>query len=151
MSRPLEIPGKWEIEYRYAAGPYISKFLEGLKEKKIYGVRCPSCRRVLIPPRMFCDRCHVELNEWVEVKDQGELEAFIVIYRKFYGLPDPPYALGSIKLEDASEPILHFIGEVDITNPLKIPEILKPGIKVKAVWREERKGSILDIMYFKPI
>jgi uncharacterized OB-fold protein len=151
MSKPFEIPGKWEIEYKYAAGPYISKFLEGLKEKKIFGIKCNSCKRVYVPPRMFCERCYVELNDWVEVKETGTLETFIVVYRKFYGLPDPPYALGLIKLDGASESFLHYLGEVDLSRPEKIPEILKQGQKVIAIWNEERKGSILDIKYFKPL
>ncbi len=151
MDELLEIPGKWDIEYKYAAGPYLSKFLKGLKEKKIYGIKCPSCKRVLVPPRMFCDKCYIQLNDWVEVNDTGTLESFIVIYRKFYGLPDPPYALGLIKLDGASESLLHYVGGIDLSNPNKISEILKPGIKVKAVWNEERKGSILDIKYFTPL
>ena len=145
------VPGKWEIEYRYAAGPYATKFFKGLMEKKIYGVRCPSCRRVLMPPRRFCERCMVETNEWVEVSSEGVLENFIITYRKFYGLPDPPYVTGLIKLDDSDEAILHFVGGIDISTPSKALKILKPGIRVRAVWAEKRKGSITDIKYFKPI
>ena len=141
----LVFPGKWEIEYEYAAGRILSEFFKRLREGVIVGARCPSCRRVLMPPRQFCERC------MVEVKDEGELLNFIIVYRKFYGLPDPPYAVGLIKLDGADEPLLHFLGEVDVSSPHKALRVLKPGLRVKAVWRSERKGNILDIMYFKPV
>jgi uncharacterized OB-fold protein len=31
------------------------------------------------------------------------------------------------------------------------PEELRVGMRVKAVFREERKASILDIKYFRPL
>jgi uncharacterized OB-fold protein len=145
------IPGKWEIEYRYAAGEYATKFLKGLMEGKIFGVKCPSCRRVIVPPRKFCERCMVEPSEWIEVEPHGELVNFIIVYRKFHGLPDPPYAIGLIKLDGADDSILHFIGEVDLSSPHRALRVLKPGLKLEAVWADERKGTILDIKYFRPL
>lgn len=152
MSKSFEFPGKWEIEYKYAAGPYIGKFLEGLKEKKIYGIRCPSCKRVMTPPRMFCERCYVQLslNDFVELKDTGVIESYFIVYRQFYGLPPPPYAIGLIRLEGSNEGIIHMIGGIDLSDPNKVNSLIKPGLtKVQAVWNEERKGHILDIKYFK--
>jgi len=153
MSKSIEIPGKWEIEFKYATGPYIAKFLEGLKEKKILGIKCPSCKKVLIPPRILCEKCYVQLslNDIVEVKDTGSIQTFFVVYRQFYGLPPPPYAVALIKLDGADEGILHFLGEVDLSDPNMVSEKIKIDTKVKAVWNEERKGNILDIKYFKPI
>jgi len=156
---PLEVegllvfPGKWEIEYRYGAGKILTEFFKNLRKGKIVGVRCPSCRRVLMPPRPFCEKCMVETKELVEVSDEGELLNFIVVYRKFYGLPDPPYAIGLIKLKGADEPLIHFIGGIDLSSPDNVLKVLKPGVKVKAVWKDdaERRGTILDIKYFKPI
>jgi uncharacterized OB-fold protein len=29
--------------------------------------------------------------------------------------------------------------------------VVKIGMRVEAVWREQRRGEILDIQYFKPI
>lgn len=145
------MPGKWEIEYRYAMGPYASKFFDGLREKKILGIRCPSCKRVLLPPRAFCDRCFIETKDWVQVSDMGIIESFIIVYRKFYGLPDPPYALGLIKLKGADEGILHFICGIDLSKPQEALKKLKIGAKVRAVWSEKRVGSILDIKCFEVV
>lgn len=148
----LTIPGKWEIDYTYAAGAHATKFFQEFREnKKIYGVRCKSCGRVLVPPRPLCERCYLATEEWVEVGDTGVIETFGIVYWKFKGLPDPPYAVGVIKLNRADESILHFIGGVDLTDPRKATEKIKIGSKVRAVWSDERKGSILDIRYFEPV
>ncbi len=147
----LVFPGRWEIEYEYAAGRVLSEFFKRLRDGVIVGARCPSCKRVLMPPRQFCERCMVEVRELVEVSDEGELLNFIIVYRKFYGLPDPPYAVGLVKLDGADEPMLHFIGGVDLSSPHKALKVLKPGVRVKAEWRDERRGNILDIRYFKPV
>ncbi len=155
--RPKEVsglfvfPGKWEIEYEYAAGRVLTEFFKKLKEGKIVGSRCPSCKRVLMPPRAFCERCMVETSELVEVKDEGVLLNFIIVYRKFYGLPEPPYAIGLVKLDGADEPMLHFIGGVDLSTPERALQVLRPGIRVKAVWSETRTGAITDIKYFAPV
>jgi len=144
-------PGKWDIDFEYAAGKVLTEFFKKLKDKKIVGSRCPSCKRVLMPPRAFCERCLVETTDLVEVKDEGVLINFIIVYRKFYGLPDPPYAVGLVKLDGADEPMLHFIGGINLSTPEEALKILRPGIRVKAVWSENRVGNIMDIKYFAPI
>ena len=47
-------------------------------------------------------------------------------------------------MDGADTGLVHFIGGID-------PERLKTGMKVQAVFKEERVGSILDIEHFKPI
>ncbi|MCS7118159.1 MAG: Zn-ribbon domain-containing OB-fold protein [Thaumarchaeota archaeon] len=147
----LYIPAKWDVEFLHSAGEFTTRFLQNLKEKKIYGVRCPRCNRVLLPPRRVCDRCFVETTDWVEVSDVGTLQSFCVVYRKFWGLPDPPYAIGVFKLDGSDEALVHFIGGVDLTDPTKLEEVVKIGRKFRAVWAEERRGHILDIKYFEPM
>ena len=148
----LIIPGKWEIPYRHSAGKFATKFFMELKEnKRIMGVKCPKCKRVLLPPRAFCERCFVPLEEWVEVSDTGTIITFTICYEKFTGLPDPPYAVLEIRLDGADTDILHLVGGVDLSDPEKAVEKVKVGARVKAKWREERTGSILDIEYFEPI
>ena len=148
----ITIPAKWEIYYKHSAGKFGSKFFTELRDhKRIFGVRCPKCKKVLVPPRAFCDQCYVPLEEWVEVKDEGILTNFFVTYRQFFGLPKPPYVGGFVKLDGADTGLMHFIGGVDVSDPKRVKDVLKIGMRVKAVWSEERKGTILDIEYFKPI
>ncbi|HEX5605206.1 MAG TPA: zinc ribbon domain-containing protein, partial [Candidatus Binatia bacterium] len=45
------------LRYRWDTGEAIGRYLEELKRGRLIARRCDGCRRVLIPPRMFCERC----------------------------------------------------------------------------------------------
>ena len=42
----------WQVksEYHWDAGVAMSRYLEGFRQGKIIGVRCPECRRTMVPP-----------------------------------------------------------------------------------------------------
>ena len=145
------VPGRWDLPFRHTAGRVASHFLHALKEKRILALRCPRCRRVLMPPRPFCERCFQTLDEWVEVGQQGVLEAFTVCYARFTGLPDPPYCLSLIKLDGADTALQHLLGEVELEDVDRMKEAVRVGMRVEAVWRDEREGGIQDISYFRPL
>ena len=108
QEEPLTIDGRWDIPYRHTAGKAATRFFRELKEnKRIVGVRCPSCRRVLVPPRGFCERCFVPVDDWVEVEDKGTLTTFTIVYAQFTSLPPPPYCVGIIKLDGADLSLIH--------------------------------------------
>lgn len=151
VSDVMEFEVWWKIPFRHYAGIHATKFFEGLKNKKILGVKCPKCERVLVPPRAFCERCFVETNEWVEVKDEGVVVTLSVTYMKFTGLPDPPYAVGIVKLDGADTGILCYLGGIDLSDWKKVHEVFKPGTRVKAVWKDIPEGKITDILYFKVV
>ena len=151
QEEPLIISGRWDIPYRHTAGQAASRFLRELKEnKRIMGVRCPSCRRVLVPPRGFCERCFVPIEEWVEVEDRGTLATFTIVYAQFTGLPAPPYCVGLTKLEGADTALMHYVGGVNLQDLEAARKSVKVGMRLQAVWREEREGKISDIEYFRP-
>ena len=140
--------GEMEQPFRWAAGVYGSKFLTELRDsKRFVGVKCPQCGKVYVPPRRVCGPCYVELTELVPVSDQGELITYTVVS---FGFVDPstgkqkpvPYGYAVIKLDGADTYLLHFVDETD-------PAKLKAGARVKAVFEEERTGSMLDIKYFE--
>ncbi len=145
------VPGKWEIPYIHSAGKFTTQFFNRLKEKQIMGSKCSKCNRTLMPPRSFCEKCFAPITEWIELPDSGTIQTFTICYDKFTGLPDPPYALATIRLEGADTDLMHLIGGLDLSDLSAALEKIKVGAKVRAVWSEERKGSILDIMYFEPI
>jgi hypothetical protein len=147
----LKFEAKWEIPFVHSAGEHGTKFFEALKEKRIMGVKCPKCGRVLVPPRAFCERCFVDTADWVEVKDEGIVTTVTVTYIKFTGLPDPPYATGIVRLDGADTGMLCLLGGIDLTDWKKVHETFKPGTKVKAVWKDEPEGKITDILYFEPL
>ncbi|GEM_PF-109270 len=154
--------GNYRLQFNYSrtAGYAIGTFLNGLKEGKILGRKCHHCGRILVPPRMFCEWCFRETDQWVEVADTG----IIGTYSVSYITADPkvrlekPIISGVVwldgtKLETPSSKtvrhwggFMHYFGEVT-------PEKIKIGMKVKAVWEppDKRRGSILDIKYFKPV
>ncbi len=151
QEKPLTVDARWDIPYRHTAGQAASRFLRELKEsKRIMGVRCPSCQRVLVPPRSFCERCFVPIDEWVEVKDTGILTSFTITYAQFTSLPPPPYCVGLIKLDGADTGLMHYVGGVDLQDLEAARKAISVGMRLQAVWREEREGKISDIEYFRP-
>ncbi len=136
------ITAEVNLTFSYAAGEAASRFLVALRdEKKIYGTRCPGCRRVLVPARSFCPRCFVDTSEWIEVGPAGTLVALAPASR-LQGAPTA-LPLGLIRLDGADTALVHFIGEADF-------DALRIGQRVTAVFAETRGGSILDIAYFQP-
>jgi len=143
------VKSRWEIKYEWSGGIAISRFMQGLKEGKILGVKCPQCKRILVPPRIFCERCFIELTEWVELSPRGKINTFSIAYIDTNALPvSTPQINAVIDLDDARGVIgiFHIIGEAK-------PEEIYVGMPVEAVFRpaEERTGSILDIKYFRPV
>ncbi len=141
------------LPYTWALGEVWTRFFEALKEKKILGSKCPQCGRVLVPARKFCSRCFVDASELVEVRDEGVLQTFTLVYYEFVNQPrKPPYGVGTIKLDGADTGFIHFIDGIDFSDPKKAAAQLVPGkTRLKAVWRDKREGTIFDIDYFKPI
>ena len=148
----LIMPGAWNLPFRHTAGRFASRFFRELRDnKKIFGVRCPECRRVLLPPRPLCERCFASIDEWVEVGPQGTLEAFTICYVPFLGLPPPPIATVMVKLDGADGSLSHVLGDVDLSDVDKARDLVKIGMRVEAVWRDQRKGEISDIQHFRPV
>jgi uncharacterized OB-fold protein len=100
-----------------SAGVTASEFLRRLRdERRISGVHCPGCRRIILPPRGFCNRCFLPAGEWVDVVQTGILEAITITSEPFDGLPDPPYAIAYGTLDGASTAMLDFVGGVDLSE-----------------------------------
>jgi len=140
------VESKLDIPYRYYAGSVVSRFYDALEnERRILGIRCGSCKRVFMPPRATCGKCFKEMNEWVELKDEGKVVNYTVIHYEDAIHPvKAPFAYGLIKLDGADTAFVHLLGEVDLSKNLK-------WIRVKAVFSEEKTGNILNIKYFKPV
>jgi uncharacterized OB-fold protein len=140
----------WEpaVQYSFSLGPAMSRFLQELKNGKIVGRKCNKCRRVIVPPRMFCEHCYGPSDEWVYLPDTGKVETFSISYldadaRRI----KEPILVGVVSIDGASpmHGFMHYFGGMK-------PEELHIGMKVKAVWKpeSEREGAITDIIYFEP-
>lgn len=142
------MPTTIALEYQHAHGPYYGRLFDEMQRSgRIMGVRCPSCQRTLLPPRELCDVCYTPTEIWSDVADTGVLQAFSIIHLKFVGqMREPPYVYAEIMLDGAATKLIHVLGGVDIATA---PQKLKPGMRVKAVWKEELKGSLGDISHFE--
>ena len=149
MNKVLSVTHHPEIEYAWATGVAISKFLEGLKEGKIYGVKCDDCSRVVCPPRMFCEECFSPMVEFVELPDTGTINTFSLAYIRTDAsrreTAEIPCVIDIDGTTISPSGFLHLLDEATPHDKIKV------GSKVKAVWKspEERTGSITDIKYFK--
>jgi len=133
--------------YNYRVGPYLEKYIQGLSEKKILGVRCPACKRVLLPPRSACGQCATRPDEWVEAQQTGTLENFtvahVMIEKGEIKDLEEPVILGMIRLDGADSLLSAKVQGIS-------PDDCRAGVRVQAVWREEPKGDLLDLDHFEP-
>lgn len=145
------IPQHWDIKFNHAAGETGSTFFKAIMERKeILGKKCPKCERVLVPPRSFCERCFVETAGWVRVGGEGGIQAFTIVYEKFEGLPDPPYAIAYVLLDGASTAMLNFVKGLDLSDISQALKRIKIGGKVNVIFKRKRVGRITDFWYELP-
>lgn len=143
------------VDHRFATGPVMGRFLNGLKEKKILANRCPKCQRLQLPPREVCAECRVRATEFVEVGPKGNVRMLEYVY---YASPDPltgktretPYGVAYILLDGCKghEVFSHYI-RPDQLDRIELGWNEKKGSIVRPVWAEERTGSVHDILYFE--
>jgi uncharacterized OB-fold protein len=138
----------WDLSYRHALGATVGGFLEGLKSRKLLGRRCPECGRVLFPARSFCDRCHVETTDWVEVGSSGRLEMFTIVYEPFPGmLVAPPYVLAYALLDGADTAAIGYVKGLDLTDVTVASKVLEVGTPLEVRFVEQPEGKVTDFWY----
>ncbi len=138
----------WHIDYRIHLGETWSRFFHGLVAREIRATVCTSCDRTFVPPQSFCEHCFEPVDKWTTVSPKGTLHVATIIYRGFEGGPTPPYAVGGIQLDGADTLLMHHIGGIDLSDPDAARATLRRGLRVEAVWADERTGSIMDIRHF---
>ena len=141
----LVYSGRIKVPYKWYVGEAGSRFLIALRDnKELWGTKCPQCKKVYVPPVKNCGECFALTDEWVRVKDAGTLESFTVVrYAHDMHPLKAPFAYGLIRLDGADGALLHLIGDVD-------PDTLEVGMRVKAVFADQREGTIMDIKHFAP-
>ncbi|HZD18147.1 MAG TPA: Zn-ribbon domain-containing OB-fold protein [Actinomycetota bacterium] len=138
-----------EVDARYGwdAGVAIGRFLHALQEGRILGRECRGCERVLVPPRMFCERCFRPTDGWKQVEDTGVVQTFSICHVSWdMQRLDTPQIPAVISIDGSDGGLLHLLGEI-------APEDVRVGMSVRAAWKPvgERTGSILDLAYFRPL
>lgn len=147
MSEPITlIKTPVRLEYTVTAGHALSRFLQGIMQKKLLGERCPQCSKVYVPARGACPTCMVATRDVVELKDTGTITTFCVVNVPVEGKQiELPYVVASIVLDGADIEIFHLIREIPASE-------VRMGLRVKAVWAPpEQIGPTLEsITHFKP-
>ena len=144
MSQPEILNQAFELGYTYtrSTGPVIGRFLTELKQRKIVGIKA-SDGRVVVPPMEYDPVTAAELNEFVDVGQQGEIVSFAWVKEPRAAHPlQVPFAWAMIRLDGADVPMVHCVAaerESDIAT----------GARVEAVWADEPIGFITDIRCFE--
>jgi uncharacterized OB-fold protein len=135
-----------ELFYPYSrtVGPHIGRFLTGLREGRIDGVRLAD-GRVLVPPPEVDPLTGEASDQWVTVEPTGVVESWAWVPEPLEAQPlDRPFAYALIRLDGADSSLLHV---VDAGSP----DDISVGSRVRATWKDEREGSLTDIAYFQVI
>lgn len=134
------------LAYTVNAGAALSRFLRNIGEGRLVGQRCPSCRKVYVPPRGSCPTCAVATDEDIELGHGGTVTSFCIVRVPYPGQSiRPPYVSASILLDGADIPFFHLVSEV-------AAEEVRMGMRVEAVWVEEaeRGPTVESIRWFRP-
>lgn len=147
---PEHIAYSMTLDYQHAYGHHYGTLFDGVKTgRRIRGVKCTKCERVLVPPRALCDVCFAPTGQWVDVASTGTVQASSVVHIEFIGQRvKPPYVYAEIVLDGSSTRLIHMIGAVDAEEA---KTTAAPGARVRAVWSDRHTGSLADIEYFEII
>jgi uncharacterized OB-fold protein len=137
-------PRSYTLEYPYTrtVGPVVGKFLTGVRDGRLFGIRCRS--RVICPPIEFDPETGETLaHDFVEVGPGGVVESWTWIAEPTRKHPfQQPFAFALIRLDGADTALVH---AVDAPGP----DAMSAGMRVRAQYRDERKSAITDV-YFVP-
>lgn len=148
MTEMITIPGHWGFDYTYFAGAAASRFFAALKEERtIQGTRCPSCARMLVPARSFCDACFVRTTDWAPVGPEGVLETFTIITAAFPGLPAPPIVMAYVTLDGADTALINLVHGVDLTDIDVAAALLQTQPRVRTRFIDDPQGRITDFSF----
>ncbi|MEU8586084.1 OB-fold domain-containing protein [Streptomyces sp. NPDC048664] len=125
-----QIVAQARLDYTYAPGRAQSAYIAALSQRRIVGERCPSCRKVYVPPRGACPTCGVATEEQVEVGPGGTVTTYCIVNIKARNLDiDVPYVYAHIALDGADLALHARIGGIPYDQ-------VRMGLRVEPVWTE---------------
>ncbi|MEU1947589.1 MULTISPECIES: OB-fold domain-containing protein [unclassified Streptomyces] len=121
------------LDYTYAPGRAQSRYLKALADHTTRGERCPSCRKVYVPPRGACPTCGVATDEQVEVGPRGTVTTFCIVNIKARNLDiEVPYVYAHIALDGAGLALHGRVGGIPYDQ-------VRMGLRVEPVWSENSR------------
>jgi len=132
--------------YRYKFNLSRTKvFLNGLKNKKILGLKCRSCNTVSFPPRLICGRCLQKPDQWVLLPETGSVATGSATYDQDDTEREFAFPVLSVRQDGADTCwVANLPDDIDFKS-------VYIGMPLKVHWAEERKGLWMDIDYYTPI
>ncbi|GGO41982.1 Zn-ribbon domain-containing OB-fold protein [Streptomyces lasiicapitis] len=118
------------LDYTYSPGRTQSQYIHALSGRRSVGERCPSCRKVYVPPRGACPTCGVATSEQVEVGPRGTVTTFCIVNIKAKNLDiEVPYVYAHIALDGADLALHARIAGIPYDQ-------VRMGLRVEPVWSE---------------
>jgi uncharacterized OB-fold protein len=141
---PLSAPLEVGFDYTRSLGPVLSRFVTGLRDRRVEGVR-GSDGRVHVPPVEYDPVTGQPLSEPVEVGTEGTVMTWSWMADPIEGQPlTHPFAWAFVRLDGADTALLH---AVDAGSPAA----MRTGMRVRVRWAEQTVGHITDIACFDPV
>ncbi|MBD3196314.1 MAG: nucleic acid-binding protein [Candidatus Lokiarchaeota archaeon] len=147
---PTHWRGNMQADYLYPNGVAGDKFFKHLKNNDNFlATVCPDCEKIFFPPRLYCEDCFVEIpgENWIEVPATGTVRLFTTATINAHGKKmETSKTIGLIDIDKTDGAMLGIIKSSEMDKDLL-------GLKVKAILRprEQREGTIKDILYFEEI
>ncbi|MEU6840236.1 OB-fold domain-containing protein [Streptomyces sp. NPDC046716] len=118
------------LDYTYSPGGAQSRYINALADNRTVGERCPSCRKVYVPPRGACPTCGVATTDQVEVGPAGTVTTYCIVNVKAKNLDiELPYVYAHIALDGADLALHGRIGGIPYDQ-------VRMGLRVEPVWSE---------------
>ena len=137
----LEYPGG----YTRSVGTAISRYLTGLRDGKIVGVRIGD-GRVMVPPTEYDPETGAALDEYVEVGPAGTVVSWTWVSEPRAGKHHltKPFAFALVRPDGADVPMVHV---VDVAGA----DEMSVGMRVMPRWALERVGYVTDLNAWVPM
>lgn len=137
----LEYPGG----YTRSVGTAVSRYLTGLRDGVIVGVRIGD-GRVMVPPTEYDPETGAALDEYVEVGPAGTVVAWTWVNEPRAGKHHltQPFAFALVRPDGADVPMVHV---VDVAAP----DEMAVGMRVMPRWAAERVGYVTDLDAWIPM
>jgi uncharacterized OB-fold protein len=140
---PLSAPIELSFDYTRSLGSTLGRFMTGLAERRVVGVR-GSDGRVYVPPVEYDPVTGAQVTDFVDVADEGTVVSWTWAAEPMPGQPlEKPFAWVFVRLDGGDTGMLHAL---DVDSP----DAVTTGMRVRARWAAEPSGHIRDIVCFEP-
>ena len=138
--------GDIPMGHKYTMGVAGERFFQHLKEHgEITATIHEGSETAVLPPRLYDTDTFAPIGEWVTVGPEGTVETFTVVRKDRRGeKSESPRVLALVRVDGAEGGLVHWIGGCD-------PADITIGMRVRAVFEEDRTGGMTDIRHFEPL